>query len=72
MDWASIGNAVVQSVVFSGIGIVFFALAFWLITKAAPFSVHKEIEEDQNTALAIVIASVIIGVSLIISAAMHG
>ncbi len=72
MDWASIGNAVVQSVVFSAIGIVFFAFAFWLIAKAAPFSVHKEIEEDQNTALAIVIASVIIGVSLIISAAMHG
>ncbi len=72
MDLASIGNAVILSVVFSAIGIVFFALAFWLITKATPFSVRKEIEEDQNTALAIVIASVIIGVAMIISAAMHG
>ena len=72
MDLASIGNAVILSVVFSAIGIVFFALAFWLITKATPFSVRKEIEEDQNTALAIVIASVIIGVAMIISAAMPG
>jgi len=72
VDLASIGNAVILSVVFSAIGIVFFALAFWLITKATPFSVRKEIEEDQNTALAIVIASVIIGVAMIISAAMHG
>ena len=72
MDWSSIGHAIVVSVVFSAIGVVFFSLAFWLITKASPFSVRKELEEDQNTALAIVIASVIIGVAMIISAAMHG
>ena len=37
-----------------------------------PFSVRKEIEEDQNIALAIVIASVILGSALIIAAAIHG
>lgn len=72
MDWAAIGNAVVQSVLFSLIGVVFFALAFWLIAKLSPFSVRKEIEEDQNVALAIMIGSVILGVALIISAALLG
>ena len=38
---------------------------------AAPFSVRKEIEDDQNVALAIVIASVILGSALIIAAAVH-
>jgi uncharacterized membrane protein YjfL (UPF0719 family) len=60
------------SVAFAGIGIALFALAFWVIVKLAPFSVRKEIEEDQNTALAILIAAVILGIALIVSAAIHG
>jgi uncharacterized membrane protein YjfL (UPF0719 family) len=40
--------------------------------KIAPFSVKKEIEDDQNTALAIIIAGVLIGISLIIAAAISG
>ena len=43
-----------------------------LIVKASPFSIRKEIEDDQNTALAIIIGAVIIGVALIIAAAVHG
>ncbi len=63
---------VITTVVFSIIGILLFALAFWIIVKATPFSVRKELEEDQNVALAIVIASVIIGIALVVSAAVHG
>jgi putative membrane protein len=67
-----IGEAVVSSSVFAGIGLVVFGLCFWVMNKLAPFSVKKEIEEDQNTALAIIMAGVIIGVSLIISASIQG
>ena len=63
---------VVSSLVFVAIGIALFGIAFWIMVKMAPFSVRKEIEEDHNTALAIVIASVIIGIALIVSAAIHG
>jgi len=31
----------------------------------------KEIEEDQNTALAIIIGAIMIGLAMIISAAIH-
>ena len=72
MNWDAMGHAVVSSVVCAGIGIVVFGIAFVLMTKLAPFSVKKEIEEDQNTALGIIMAGVIIGVALIISAAIHG
>jgi hypothetical protein len=34
--------------------------------------VRKEIEEDHNVALAIVIAAVILGSAIIIAAAVHG
>ena len=63
---------VLEALVYTTLGLVFFGLAFWIITRLAPFSVRKEIEEDQNTALAIVIGSVIIGIALIIAAAVHG
>jgi len=66
------GEAVVSSAIFAGIGLVVFGIAFWVMNKLAPFSVKKEIEDDQNTALAIIMAGVIIGVSLIISSAIAG
>jgi len=62
---------VVTTLVFVVIGLIVFALAFLIIAKAAPFSVRKEIEDDQNIALAIVIGSVILGSALIIAAAVH-
>ena len=62
----------VTTVVFVILGLIVFALAFVVIAKATPFSVRKEIEEDHNVALAIVIASVILGSALIIAAAIHG
>jgi putative membrane protein len=63
---------VVTTLIFVVLGLIVFALAFLVIAKATPFSVRKEIEEDQNVALAIVIAAVILGSALIIAAAVHG
>jgi putative membrane protein len=62
----------ITTLVFVLLGLIVFALAFLVISKAAPFSVRKEIEEDQNVALGIVIASVILGSAIIIAAAIHG
>ncbi len=62
----------VTTLLFVLLGLVIFALAFVIIEKVTPFSVSKELEEDHNVALAIVIASVILGSALIIAAAIHG
>jgi uncharacterized membrane protein YjfL (UPF0719 family) len=53
-------------------GIVIFVVTFKVIAKSLPFSLRKEIEEDQNTAVAIMIAAVILGLAIIIAAAVHG
>ena len=60
------------TVIFVAIGLIVFAIAFLIVVLVAPFSVKKEIEEDQNTALAIIIGALIIGVALIISSAIQG
>ncbi len=65
-------SVIETTVVFVAIGLIVFAVAFLIIVLVAPFSVKKEIEVDQNTSLAIIIGAVIIGVAMIISAAIHG
>ncbi|MEO6590362.1 MAG: DUF350 domain-containing protein [Pyrinomonadaceae bacterium] len=65
-------ETIVTTLIFVFIGLVFFALAFGILGKATPFSIRKEIEEDQNTALGIVIGAVLIGISIIIAAAISG
>ena len=67
-----LAGVLVTTAVFTVFGLIVFGLAYVIIVKASPFSIRKEIEDDQNVALAIIIGSVIIGVSLIISAAVHG
>jgi uncharacterized membrane protein YjfL (UPF0719 family) len=59
-----------STLLYAIIGMVVFGLAFALFSKLMPFSVRKEIEEDQNTALGIVIGAFLIGLSIIIAAAI--
>lgn len=54
----------------SAVGVLIFAITFGIMVKMSPFSVTKEIEEDQNTSLAILYGSVFIGLAIIISAAI--
>jgi len=72
MKLDNLAEAAVSSAVFAAIGLVVFAIAWWIMVKIAPFSIKKEIEEDQNTALGVIMAGVIIGIALIIAAAVHG
>ena len=58
------------TLIYSALGMIVFGVGFWMFNKITPFSVQKEIEEDQNTALGIIIGSVIIGLAIIIAAAI--
>ncbi len=72
MNFAPFLKALVASIVYSLIGIAIFGASFLVIKLVTPFSLRKEIEEDQNTALAILIGSVILGLSIIIASAIGG
>ena len=65
-------HTLVVTIVYTLLGLVVFGIAFWVIVKVSPFSIRKEIEEDQNVSLAVLIGAVIIGLALIISSAIHG
>ena len=72
MDFVRLGTLAFDTAIFSVVGLLFFLVAFYVMSKIAPFSIRKEIEEDQNTALAILMGSVIIGVAIIVASAVHG
>jgi putative membrane protein len=61
---------VVTTLIFVVIGIIFFAVAYGVL--GLMFPIRKEIEEDQNTALGIVIGSIMIGIAIIVASAING
>lgn len=62
----------VNSLVFSVLGVVVFWVSFIVIDKITPYDLWREIIEEHNTALAIIVAAMALGISLIIAAAIHG
>ncbi|MFN3403812.1 MAG: DUF350 domain-containing protein [Cytophagaceae bacterium] len=63
---------VLNSVLYSFIGIMILVISFWLLEKLTPQSLWKEIIDEHNNALAIIAAAFVIAVALIISSAIHG
>ncbi|MBA3631647.1 MAG: DUF350 domain-containing protein [Acidobacteria bacterium] len=63
-------EVLVTTLIFVFIGLVFFTVAYAVLSRIFP--IRKEIEEDQNAALGIVIGAIMIGIAIIIAAAIHG
>jgi len=73
MNWWQLhGHQVVSALVFTAVGVGAFGLFFLVLPHLLPFNLKKEIEEDQNTSLGIIIGSIVIGIALIIAAAIGG
>jgi putative membrane protein len=72
VKFEELAPVLVTTAIFTAFGLLVFAIAYLIMLKATPFSIRKEIEEDHNTALAIVIGAIIIGISIIIAAAIQG
>ena len=62
---------ILNALIFSGLGILVFVAAAAIISKLAPFDLWKEIVQERNVAVAIVAASVALGICWIIAATMH-
>jgi len=72
MNFDHLLNQLFLAAVFSVLGLVILGLVWLVLVKILPFSLRKEMEDDQNIALGIVLGSLILGISLIIAAAIHG
>jgi putative membrane protein len=59
------------ALVYAAIGLTVFGVAFVLVDRLTPYSLWKELIDEQNTALAIVVGAVAIGISIIVSSAIR-
>jgi putative membrane protein len=62
---------ILASAVYSFIGVIILMVAFWLVDRFTPENTWKEIVQNKNVALAIVVAAFIIAIGMIISSAIH-
>lgn len=65
-------QAFLGSILYAVIGVVVFWLCFLIIDKITPADLWAEIVEKQNRALAMVVAAMCLGISIIVAAAIHG
>jgi putative membrane protein len=63
---------VADALIYSVLGAVVLYVMFRIFAHKMPFSITKEIVEDQNVGLGIILGAIILGLSLIISAAIRG
>ena len=59
------------ALVYATIGLVIFGVAFVVVDRLTPYHLWREIVDEKNSALAIVVGAMAIGISIIISAAIH-
>ena len=64
-------GALVGSLVYALIGVFIFWVSFILIDKLTPYHLWRELIEEKNIALAIVVGGIAIGICVIVAAAIH-
>jgi uncharacterized membrane protein YjfL (UPF0719 family) len=67
MDLAILLN----SLVYALLGIVIFVAGFIIVDKLTPYDLWKQLVEEKNIALAIVVGAAALGICQIIAAAIH-
>ncbi|MGB6691150.1 MAG: DUF350 domain-containing protein [Terracidiphilus sp.] len=64
-------NNLINAIVYAAIGIVIFAGAFLVLDRVTPYNLWKEIVQEHNLALAILLGAMSLGLCVIIAAAIH-
>jgi putative membrane protein len=62
---------VLNGLIFAGLGVVVFIIAFSLVVRLAPLDLWKEIAQERNIAAAILAGAVALGLCWIIAATLH-
>ncbi|QNP47424.1 DUF350 domain-containing protein [Diaphorobacter aerolatus] len=70
MEWLK-PAALIGSLVYALMGVVIFWVCFIIVDKFTPYDLWAEIVEKHNKALAMVVAAMCLGISIIVAAAIH-
>ena len=70
-DWIN-PVALVNSLIYSLLGVIVFWVSFIIIDWITPYALWQEIVKERNLPLAILVAAMCLGISIIVAAAIHG
>jgi uncharacterized membrane protein YjfL (UPF0719 family) len=63
--------AVLGSILYAVIGVLVFWISFVIVDKLTPYNLWKELVEERNVALGLVVAAKALAVGIIVAAAIH-
>lgn len=63
--------ALIGSLVYSILGVVMMVVTFIIVDKMTPYDLWKELIEQRNQPLATVVAAFVIGIAIIVAAAIN-
>ncbi|MEL6585640.1 MAG: DUF350 domain-containing protein, partial [Pseudomonadota bacterium] len=64
-------SEVISSVFYTFFALILMLACWWLIELVTPFSLRRELEEEKNTAIAIVMGAMFIALAIIIAAVLQ-
>lgn len=70
MNMIPVAN-LISAVVFTLLGILIFVAAFVVMDRVTPYHLWKEIVQEHNIALAVLVGAMSIGICIIIASAIH-
>jgi putative membrane protein len=70
MNLVPLGN-IISALAFAFLGIFVFVIAFVVMDRVTPYHLWKEIVQEHNMALAILVGAMSIGICVIIASAIH-
>ncbi|MEN6584825.1 MAG: DUF350 domain-containing protein [Sulfuricella sp.] len=62
----------INSLLYSLLGVALFWFSFIVIDKLTPYDLWKEIVEDKNLPLSIIVGAMCLGIAIIVASAIHG
>ena len=62
----------INSLVYSILGVIVFLVSFVIIDKITPYNLWRQLVEEKNVALAIVVGAMCLGIAIIVAASVHG
>ncbi len=64
-------GAILNALIYAFLGILIFLFSFFVIDWITPYHLWKEIVEEKNIALAVLVGAMSLGICVIIAAAVH-
>ena len=65
-----LAQGIIETVIYSAIGIIVLMIGYKVFDWVTPFSLNKEIAEDNNTAAGVAVAGIMVALGLIVAAAL--